>query len=57
MGKAVLSAGEMRRMIHAEGVVNAYHSRTSGNAAEWVKENPEMNEMLYEAQKLAEHDG
>ena len=57
MGRKTLFDHEMRRMIHAENVARAYRERLGGNAAEWVKENPEMNKMLYEAQKLAEQDG
>ena len=57
MGRKTLFAGEMRQMIHAENVVRAYRERLDGNAAEWVKDNPEMNKLLYEAQKLMEQDG
>jgi len=54
MGRKTLSAGEMRRMIHAENIQRAYYARSKGNAAEWVKDNPEMNKLLFEAQKITE---
>jgi len=56
MGRKILYAHEMRRMIHAENVSRAYHARNRSDAAEWVKENPEMNKLLYDAQMLAEKD-
>ena len=54
MGRKTLFAGEMRRMIHAENLVKAYHERNRSDAPTWVKDNPEMNKLLYEAQRLAE---
>ena len=54
MGRKTLYAGEMRRMIHAENLANAYKERSRGNAAEWVKENPEMNKILRDAQRMVE---
>jgi len=54
-GRRTLYAYEMRRMIHAENVARAYNERNQGNAAEWVKDNPEMNIILFEAQKMAEN--
>jgi len=56
MGRKTLYAHEIRRMIHAENVAGAYHERNRGNAAEWVKDNPEMNKLLFEAQKIAEKE-
>lgn len=53
-GKKVLSAGELKRMLYAEGIVYAYQDRSRGNAAEWVKENPGMNKLLYDAQRMVE---
>lgn len=54
MGRKQLYAGEMRRMIHAENIVNAYRQRNQMEAAEFVKENPDMSRMLLEAQKMVE---
>ena len=57
LGKDVLSFREMRRMLHAEAIARAYFSRSRQDAAEWVKDNPEMNIALREAQLLAEEMG
>lgn len=54
MGRKTLSAGEMRRMIHAENIQRAYVKRNIADAAEWVKENPEMSELLRKAQLMVE---
>ena len=54
MGRKTLYAGEMRRMIHAESIVRAYKERSRANAADWVKENPEMSDILREAQRMVE---
>jgi hypothetical protein len=44
------SPGEMRRMIAAQNVVNAYHAKTGAeNWAQWCKDNPEASEMLNRA--------
>lgn len=53
MGRPVLGAGEMLRMIAAENVVTAYMQRERAeNAAVWVAENKEMNELLGYAHRL-----
>ena len=54
MGRKVLYAHEMRRMIHAESIVRAYKERSTANAADWVKDNPGMAKLLREAQRMAE---
>ena len=56
MGRKTLFAREMRRMIHAENLVKAYNERNRSDAPTWVKDNPEMNKLLYEAQRLAEQE-
>ena len=54
MGRKQLYAGEMRRMIHAENISVAYKQRNQAEAAEWVKDNPEMSRILLEAQRMVE---
>lgn len=54
MGRDTLTAREIRWMLHAEAISKAYFARSRQDAAEWVKENPEMNVALREAQLLAE---
>jgi hypothetical protein len=48
-------AGELRRMIAAENVVNAYNARkASENWAEWASANPAANRLLIKAMQAAE---
>jgi hypothetical protein len=52
-GRRQFYYGELRRMVHAENIVNAYNSRKqSENWAEWVHKYPQAAEMLAEAEKL-----
>jgi hypothetical protein len=45
-------AGELKSMIIAENIVNAYNSRANaGNWAEWAGENPDLNAWLIMAVK------
>ena len=44
---------ELRHLVIAENIVNAYHSRKrSKNWTAWVTENPVMAQLLAEAEKL-----
>ena len=54
MGRKTLYAHEMRRMIHAENLADAYKKRLQGNAAEWASKNPELNKLLGEAKRLVD---
>ena len=54
MGRKVLYAHEMRRMIHSENLVNGYKERSKANAAEWVEKNQGMAKLLREAQRMVE---
>ena len=48
-------AGELRRMIAAENVVNAYNARkASENWAEWASAYPAANRLLIKAMQAAE---
>ena len=52
-GRRYFYYGELRRMIVAENIVTAYHSRAqSKNWASWVESNPGLADMLAEAEKL-----
>ena len=52
-GRRVFLFSEIRRLTHAENVVNAYQSsQRSKNWAEWSKTNPQLAEILFEASKL-----
>jgi len=54
MGRDYLGAGELRRMVTAENIVEAYHARLATNDwAEWAKANKSMSRLLNEAAKLA----
>ena len=45
-----LGYGELKRMLTAENIVNAYRARdASANWAQWATENPELNRLLNEA--------
>ena len=49
-----LGAGEMRRMVLTENVINAYRARErSENWAKWVQENRQASELLAQAAKAA----
>jgi len=56
MGRKILYAGEMLRMIHAENIATAYRQRNQADAAEWVKEHPDMSRILLEAQRMTEQE-
>jgi len=50
-----LSAREIRGMVLAENLVNAYKERkASSDWAEWAADNPAMNELLNEAMSLCQ---
>ena len=52
-GRRVLSAGQIRRMVAAENVYNAYMSRKASNDwGKWVNENPRMAAILAEVEGL-----
>ena len=52
-GRKVFYFGEIRRLIHAENIVNAFRSsKQSTNWAEWSKTNPQLAELLAEASQL-----
>lgn len=56
MGRPVLYEGEMRRMITAQNIVNAYKDRARSQSWEaWQRENPELGNLLFKAQRL--YDG
>jgi len=49
----VFHFGELRRLIVAENIVNAYRDRSqSQNWAQWTSQNMGMAELLAEAEKL-----
>lgn len=53
IGRRQFYYGELRRMILAENIVNAYRTRAkSSNWPAWVQENPVMADILMEAEKL-----
>jgi hypothetical protein len=50
-----LGAGELRRMVATENVVNAYKARkASSNWAEWAAANPGASRLLNAAMREAE---
>lgn len=50
LGRATIGAGEMRRMLTAERVVQAYQDRQrSPNWAAWAMEHPDESELLVSA--------
>lgn len=52
LGRDVLYWSETRRMIVAEKVYKAYHSRRqSGNWAEWSEKNPVLAKLLFDVEK------
>lgn len=52
LGHATLYYGEIRRMILAENIYNAYHARRrSENWAAWAEKNPGMAKILFELEK------
>lgn len=52
LGRPVLSAGEIRRMITAENIVSAYRDRkTSKNWGAWAQEHPGASRLLGEIEK------
>lgn len=54
LGRDILRAGEIRRIIYAEALVQAFRDREkSTNWATWAKENGARAEMLAEAAELA----
>ena len=51
-GRDVLYFGELRKLILAENIVHAYHSRrASTNWAEWTQTNPVYAGLLAEIEK------
>jgi hypothetical protein len=54
LGRDTLRAGEIRRMLYAEALIEAYRDREkSTNWATWARENEARSEMLAEAAELA----
>jgi hypothetical protein len=57
LGRDDLSAGEIRGMIMAENVVNAYLSRkASDNWGKWAADNPKMDELLKRIEVMVHAD-
>jgi len=57
MGRDVLYFGEMRRMILAENIYNAYRARkASGNWGEWANANPSMARVLAQIEMINDND-
>lgn len=57
MKRSYLGAGEMRRMMRARRIVEAYQARAkAANWWEWATANPDMNALLEQAM-LAGEDG
>lgn len=53
MGRPVLSAGEIRRMITAKNIYEAYQSRkASTDWAKWAHDYPDYARILAEVEKL-----
>lgn len=56
-GKKTLSFGDVRRMITAENIVEAYRDRKgSGNWAEWAEKNPAVSALLMHVEMLLSED-
>jgi hypothetical protein len=56
LGRRVLYYGELRRMILAENIVIHYRRRAaSSNWAAYALDNPEMAQILLEAEKLCQN--
>ena len=56
MGRPVLYEREIRAMTAANNVVAAYRDRAKATSWEaWLKENPELGDLLFRAQRL--YDG
>lgn len=54
-GRRVFYAGEYRRMIVAENIVIAFRERAStNNVVEWMRENRELADLLFEAEQLGQ---
>jgi hypothetical protein len=52
-GRDVFHFGEIRRLIYAENIVNAYESRKrSSNWVEWATSHPQLAQILAEAERL-----
>jgi hypothetical protein len=52
-GRKHLYYGELRRMILAENIVNAYHARSQSESwAAWAGKNPIMEKLLIECELL-----
>lgn len=55
MGRPVLYERETRAMIAAQNVVSAYRDRAKSPSWDaWLKQNPELGDLLFRAQRL--HD-
>ena len=55
MGREVLYSYEIRRMMLAEAVRDAYHERGKAlNWVEWTSSNPHKADLLARAEKMAE---
>jgi len=55
LGRRQLYFGETRRMIRAENIEIAYHTRKrSENWAKWASENPTFEKILIEAEILCQ---
>jgi len=52
-GRRQFYYGELRRLIIADNIVKAFHSRAHAtNWAEWTRDNPIMAELLAKAERL-----
>lgn len=56
-GDKVLGFGDVRRMITAENIVEAYRDRRrSGNWGEWAEKNPSAASLLKQVEMLLNED-
>jgi len=56
-GSKILSFGDVRRMITAENIVEAYRDRKrSGNWGEWAEKNPSAALLLKQVEMTLEDD-
>lgn len=57
MGKKILPFGDVRRMITAENIVEAYRDRKrSGNWGEWAEKNPSAAILLKQVEMILSED-
>jgi hypothetical protein len=57
IGRGTLYSYEIRRILLAENIQAAYEARNEANNwAEWTQSNPELSDLLNEAERMAQGD-